>query len=49
MMDQLEMTRKAITASKEELAKLEIQWQEQQRQLTAELEQLKAAQTALGS
>ena len=44
LMDQLELTRKAIASSQEALAKLEIQWQEQQKQLTAELEQLKAAQ-----
>ena len=49
LMDQLELTRKAIASSKEELAKQEIQWQAQQKQLTAELEQLKAAQTTLGS
>ena len=49
LMDQLELTRKAIASSQEALAKLEIQWQEQQKQLTAELEQLKAAQTTLGS
>ena len=47
LMDQLELTRKAIVSSKEELAKLEIQWQAQQKQLAAELEQLKATQTAL--
>ena len=46
-MDQVELTRKAIVSSKDELAKQEIQWQTQQQQLTAELVQLKAAQTAL--
>ena len=46
-MDQIEDTRKAIGNSKDELAKLEIQWQAQQKQLAAELEQLKAAQAAL--
>jgi hypothetical protein len=49
LMDQLELTRKAITSSKEELTKLEIQWKAQQKQLSVELEQLKAAQTVLGS
>ena len=49
LMDQMELTRKAIVSSQEGLAKLEIQWQAQQKQLTAELEQLKAAQTTLGS
>jgi predicted nucleic acid-binding Zn-ribbon protein len=47
LMDQVELTRKAIVSSKDELAKQEIQWQTQQQQLTAELVQLKAAQTAL--
>ena len=47
LMDQVELTRKAIVSSKDELAKLEIQWQTQQKQLAAELVQLKAAQTAL--
>ena len=47
LMDQLELTRKAIASSKEELAKQEIQWQAQQKQLVAELAQLKTAQTIL--
>jgi predicted nucleic acid-binding Zn-ribbon protein len=47
LMDQVELTRKAIVSSKDELAKQEIQLQTQQQQLTAELVQLKAAQTAL--
>ncbi|MGP8080455.1 MAG: zinc ribbon domain-containing protein [Dehalococcoidales bacterium] len=47
LMDQLEIIKKAIENSKDELAKMELQWQAQQKQLTAELEQLKAAQTAL--
>ena len=47
LMDQLEIPEKLSNSSKEELAKLELQWQAQQKQLIAELEQLKAAQTAL--
>ncbi len=47
LMDQLEIIKKAIENSKDELAKMELQWQAQQKQLTAELDQLKAAQTAL--
>ena len=47
LMDQVELTRKAIVSSKDELAKQEIQWKTQQQQLTAELVQLKTAQTAL--
>jgi uncharacterized protein len=47
LMDQVELTRKAIVSSKDELAKLEIQWQTQQQQLAAEMVQLKAAQTTL--
>jgi len=31
LMDELELTRKAINGSKEELSKLEIQWQGQQK------------------
>ena len=49
LMDDLELTRKAVDNSKEELSKMEIQWQAQQKQLAAELEQLKAAQTVLES
>ena len=49
LMDQMELTRKAIVSSQEGLAKLEIQWQAQQKQLVAELAQLKTAQTTLGS
>ena len=49
LMEDLELTRKAIDISKEELSKMEIQWQAQQQQLAAELEQLKAAQTAIES
>ena len=48
-MDQSEITRKTIAGGKEELAKLETQWQAQQKQLAAELEQLKAAHTDLES
>jgi uncharacterized protein len=47
LMDDLELTRKAIDTSKEELAKMEVQWQAQQNQFTTELAQLKAAQTGL--
>ena len=47
LMDQLEITRKAIGSSKEELTKLEAECQGQQKQLTAELTQLKTAQTTL--
>jgi hypothetical protein len=43
-MDDLELTTKAIASSKDELAKLEIEWQAQQKQLIVELEQLKADQ-----
>ena len=49
LMDQSEITRKTIAGGKEELAKLETQWQAQQKQLAAELEQLKAAHTDLES
>ena len=48
LMDDLELTRKAINSSKEELSKLEIQWQAQQKQLVVELLQLKASQTVTG-
>jgi hypothetical protein len=44
LMDQLEILRKTIAGSKEELDKMEIQWKEQQKQLVVELMQLKAAQ-----
>ena len=44
LMDDLELTTKAIASSKDELAKLEIEWQAQQKQLIVELEQLKADQ-----
>ena len=44
LMDQLEDTRKAIENSKEELAKLQAEWQAQQKQFVVELMQLKAAQ-----
>jgi len=47
LMDQVEITRKTITDGKEELTKLEAQWQAQQKQLAAELEQLKIDYTAL--
>ncbi len=47
LMDQLEITRKAIGSSKEELTKLEAESQGQQKQLTAELTQLKTAQITL--
>ena len=49
LMDDLEITDKAVNSSKEELSKMEIEWQAQQKQFAAELEQLKAAQTALES
>jgi len=49
LMDQLEQTRKAINGSKEELSKMEIQWQSQQKQFVVELLQLKASQTVLES
>ena len=48
-MEDLELTRKAINSSKEELAKMEIQWQAQQKQFVVELLQLKASQTVLES
>ena len=44
LLDQLEDTRKAIENSKEELAKLQAEWQAQQKQFVVELMQLKAAQ-----
>jgi uncharacterized protein len=44
LMDELETLRKAIDFSKEELAKLEAEWQAQQKQFVVELMQLKAAQ-----
>jgi len=44
LMDELEALRKAIDFSKEELAKLQAQWQAQQKQFVVELMQLKAAQ-----
>ena len=46
LMDDLELTAKAIASSKDELAKLEIEWQAQQKQFMVELLQLKASQTA---
>ena len=49
LMDDLELTTKAIASSKDELAKLEIEWQAQQKQLMVELLQLKASQTVLES
>jgi uncharacterized protein len=49
LMEDLELTRKAINSSKEELAKMEIQWQAQQKQFVVELLQLKASQTVLES
>ena len=49
LMDDLELTTKAIASSKNELAKLEIEWQAQQKQLMVELLQLKASQTVLES
>jgi hypothetical protein len=48
-MDDLELTTKAIASSKDELAKLEIEWQAQQKQLMVELLQLKASQAVLES
>ncbi len=44
LMDELEALRKTIDSSKEELAKLQAQWQAQQKQFVVELMQLKAAQ-----
>ncbi len=44
LMDELEALRKAIDFSKEELAKLQAQWQAQQKQFVVEFMQLKAAQ-----
>ena len=44
LMDELEALRKAIESSKEDLAKLQAQWQAQQKQFVVELMQLKAAQ-----
>ena len=49
LMDQLDMLRKTIENSKDELAKLETQWKAQQKQLVVELLQLKAAETVLES
>jgi predicted nucleic acid-binding Zn-ribbon protein len=49
LMDQSELTRKTITIDKEELTKLETQWQAQQKQLSAELEQLKTVHIELES
>ena len=49
LMDDLELTRKAIDNSKEELSKMEIQWQSQQKQFVVELLQLKASQAVLES
>ena len=49
LMDDLELTTKAIASSKDELAKREIEWQAQQKQLMVELLQLKASQTVLES
>jgi uncharacterized protein len=49
LMDQLEILRKTIENSKSELATLETQWKEQQKQLVVELMQLKAAQVVLES
>ncbi len=44
LMDQLEILRKTIAGSKDELSKMESQWKEQQKQLVVELMQLKASQ-----
>jgi uncharacterized protein len=49
LMDDLELTRKAIDNSKEELSKMEIEWQAQQKQFVVELLQLKASQTVMES
>jgi uncharacterized protein len=49
LMDDLELTTKAIASSKDELAKREIEWQAQHKQLMVELLQLKASQTVLES
>ena len=49
LMDQIEVTRKIITGNQEELARLEADWQLQQKQLAEELEQLKIAHTELES
>ena len=49
LMDELELTRKAIDNSEEELSKMEVQWQSQQKQFVVELLQLKASQAVLES
>ena len=49
LMEQAELTHKNITGAGAELAKLEAQWQTQQKQLSAELEHLKAKHTELES
>lgn len=47
LMDQIELARKATAAAGNELAKLEAQWQVQQKQLALDLEQLKTNQITL--
>jgi uncharacterized protein len=47
LMDQVELARKNVATADNELAKLEAQWQAQQKQLALDLEQLKANQTTL--
>lgn len=47
LMDDVESTRQNIAASTDELVKLEARWHEQQKQLTAEMEQLKAKRLEL--
>jgi hypothetical protein len=49
LMEETEQARKNLAAIGGELARLEAQWRNQQKQLTAELEQLKASHAALES
>lgn len=47
LMDQSELTHNTIASGAEELTKLEVQWQAQQKNLSAELAQLKATRIEL--
>lgn len=47
LMDDVESTRQSVATSTDGLVKLEAQWREQHKQLTAELEQLKAKRLEL--
>jgi len=49
LMDQLELSRNNLTTGDANILELETQWQAQQKMLTAELGQLKGAQTTLES